>query len=281
MHDCRPRVRVAAYQAPLAVSELGEAARLLSEQLRRCDEAGVAVLCTPEAFLGGLADYARDPSRCALDVAAGDLHAVAAGLGGAHAAVVLGFTERGPEGRLFNSAAVMRRGELLGVYRKLYPAIHRSVYSAGDALPTFEIDGFRFGVLLCLDSNYFAPARILAARGAAALFVPTNNGMPPSRGSPKLIGLTRSTDIARALENGVSVVRADVVGSAGGLVAPGTTAVVDPDGEVLAAAAAGLPGLIVADIEADPRDRRRCWDAGTNPAVVEAYSRLDAPWRLP
>jgi hypothetical protein len=34
---------------------------------------------------------------------------------------------------------------------------------------------------LCNDSNYPEPARIMASKGATALFVPTNNGLPPEK----------------------------------------------------------------------------------------------------
>ena len=52
-------------------------------------------------------------------------------------------------------------------------------------------------------------SRIMAAQRAAALFVPTNNGMPQAKGGPELVAEARNIDIARAIENNVAVVRAD------------------------------------------------------------------------
>jgi predicted amidohydrolase len=112
-----------------------------------------------------------------------------------------------------------------------------------------------FGILICLDSTYGEPARIMAARGAAALFVPTNNGMPPARGGPELVVEARCGDIARAIESGVSVVRADVAGRTGDLVSYGSSGIVDRNGTVLGSARPLEADMVVADISTVPRAR--------------------------
>ena len=55
----------------------------------------------------------------------------------------------------------------------------------------------------------------------------------------------------------MSVVRAEVVGRTADLASYGTSGIVDPDGVVLATASPGMTGLIVADIETTPLERRR------------------------
>jgi len=98
---------------------------------------------------------------------------------------------------LYNSAAVFQRGSVAGVYRKLYPAIRRSVYEAGREVPVFQVGDLSFGIVICNDSNYSEPARLMAARGATALFVPTNNGLPLPRASVELVAQARKCDAAR------------------------------------------------------------------------------------
>lgn len=267
-------MKVAAYQAPLRDVGSTEAVGLIRAQVARCEAEGVEVLCCPEGVLGGLADYAVRPADIALDVEAGQLHELLAPLASDRVTTILGFTEVDRGGRLYNSAAVYHGGSVIGVYRKLYPAINRSVYEAGDRLPVFAVGGMTFGVIICLDSNYYEPARIMAARGAAALFVPTNNGLPPTKAGPELVAQARSCDIARAVENGVSVIRADVAGRTESLVSYGSSEIVSPDGSVLRSARELGPDLIVADIETAPRERRRRWDASRNSAVMDEYVRL-------
>jgi 5-aminopentanamidase len=242
-------LKVAAYQAPLAECGSIKILDLIREQIVWCESAGVEILCCPEGVLGGLADYATRPRAMALDAKRGGLSEALGPLISDTVTTILGFTEIDRRDRLYNSTAVFHKGSVIGVYRKLYPAINQSIYQAGDKTPVFTVGDLTFGILICRDSNYCEPARQMASQGAAALFVPTNNGLPSNRAEPEIISDARSTDIARAIENGVSVIRADVAGRGAGLVSYGSSAIVDPEGTVQVAAEPLTPQLIVADIQ--------------------------------
>ena len=125
--------------------------------------------------------------------------------------------------------------------------------------------------MICLDSNYLEPARIMAASGATALFVPTNNGLPHERECVGLPARARNADIARAIDNSVFVIRADVAGRSDELLSYGSSEIVDPDGMVLQSAQTLREDLIVADIPTSPR---RGWNAASNAAVMDEYARL-------
>jgi predicted amidohydrolase len=114
----------------------------------------------------------------------------------------------------------------------------------------------------------------MASQGAAALFVPTNNGLPPTKAGPGLVAQARNVDIARAIENSVCVIRADVAGRTESLVSYGSSEIVSPDGMVLQSARRLGPDLIVADIKTVPRADRRGWNASRNSAVMDTYVRL-------
>lgn len=267
-------MKVAAYQAPLCATNSAEVIGLIRERVGWCESNGVEVLCCPEGVLGGLADYASQPAEIAIDVEAGQLEALLAPLSSESVTTIIGFTERVGGGRLYNAAAVFHKGSVLGIYRKLYPAINKSVYEAGDEVPVFTVDGLTFGIVICNDSNYYEPARIMAARGAAALFVPTNNGLPPAKAGSKLVAEARNCDIARAVENSVFVIRADVAGRTEDLVSYGSSGIVSPDGMVLQTARLLGPDLVVAEIKTVARNNRRGWDASRNRAVMDAYVSL-------
>lgn len=54
-------------------------------------------------------------------------------------------------------------------------------------IPVFTVGGMTFEIITCNDSNFLEPARIMAAKGATALFVATNNGLPANRSNgPRL-----------------------------------------------------------------------------------------------
>ena len=262
-------MKVAAYQAPLLPAGSMDALRLIRTQIERCEAQGVTILCCPEAILGGLADYTEHPAHFAI---AAHLDSVLAPLASDTVTTIIGFTELADEGRLYNSAAVFQRGSVAGVYRKLYPAINRSVYEAGCNVPVFHVGELTLGIVICNDSNYFEPARLMAAHGAAALFVPTNNGLPPAKSSADLVAQARNVDIARAVENSMWVIRADVAGRTGGLVSYGSSGIVDPNGMVIQSAKQFSEDLVIAEIDTAPPPRRRGWDASRNRAVIDEYA---------
>jgi predicted amidohydrolase len=250
-------MKVAAYQVSLRATSSMEVVGLIREQVNWCESQGVEILCCPEGVLGGLADYASSPTGIAIDVERGQLQALLTPLASDRVTTIVGFTEIDRSGRLYNSAAVFHRGSVAGVYRKLYPAINRSVYAAGAKLPVFTVGDLTFGIIICNDSNFHEPARIMAAQGAMALFVPTNNGLPPAKAGPELVAEARNVDIARAMENGIYVIRADVAGRTDSLVSYGSSGVVDPDGVVLQSARPLEEDLIVAEIKTCLTGNRR------------------------
>ena len=174
---------------------------------------------------------------------------------------IIGFTELAENGRLYNSAAVFQRRTVVGLYRKLYPALHHSIYEAGCEVPVFQVGELTFGIAICNDSNYFEPARLMAARGAAALFVPTNNGLPLGKAGAELGAQARNADIARAFENSMWVIRADVAGGTGELVSHGSSGIVDRDGMIVRQARELGEDLIFAEIPTAPRPQRRGFQA--------------------
>jgi predicted amidohydrolase len=243
------RVKVAASQLSLRVTRSIESALDdVREQVAWCETAGVEILCCPEGVLGGLADYASRPRDIAVAVAGGQLDALLAPLASDTVATIVGFTEIDRRGRLFNSAAVWHKGAVAGIYRKLSPAINHSVYDSGSETPVFTIGGLTFGILICRDSNYADPARAMVARGAAALFIPTNNGLPHDRAHDEVAAEARRVDITRAIESGVAVIRADVSGRTADLMCCGSSAIVDRDGAVRCSLDRFGLGVIAAEI---------------------------------
>jgi predicted amidohydrolase len=242
-------MKVAAYQISLAACRGLDAVPQIAAKVRRCEANGVYVLCCPEGVLGGLADYARIPSDIALSVEGGQLNAELGPLASDFVTTILGFTERRPDGHLYNSAAVLHKGAILGVYRKLYPAINRSVYSPGTQTPVFRLSNLTLGILLCRDSLFGEPAKAMTAQGASVLFVPTNTGLPPGKAGPDLVSETRACDSRLAVENLAYVVRADVTGQDRYLDAFGMTAVTGPDGRLIQAANQDAEELVVAEVD--------------------------------
>ena len=267
-------MRVAAYQAPYLPFGSFEAVALIREQVAACERQAVEVLCCPEAVLGGLAHESdgQSPDDVALGVDNGELHEVLRPLTDTAMTVIVGFTERDPGGGIYSSAAVLTAGELVGIYRKVFPG-YRTVVQAAADLPVFGHGPLSFGVMICNDIWYLEPARVLAARGAAALFVPTNSGHLRSRAAADALRARgENLPVARAVENTTTVVVADIAGRQGDRIALGCTRIVDADGVVLAAAQPQGEALIVAEVDACRRPANpRGWDGQSNAAVTRAF----------
>src|SRR5215469_8218421 len=124
-------MRIAAYQAPLLSSGSMLALDLIRAQVRRCEAEEIAILCCPEAILGGLADYSEDPARFAMKSGSDQFAAALECMASDTVTSIIGFTELAGDGALYNAAVILHEGNVAGLYRKLYPAIRRSVYTAG------------------------------------------------------------------------------------------------------------------------------------------------------
>ena len=133
-------MRIAAYQAPLLAAGSMEALGLIRTQVERCEGEGVTILCCPEAILGGLADCSRHPNRFA--IATGRLDSAFALIASDTVTTIIGFTELEDEGRLYNSAEVFQGGSVVGLYRKLYPAINHARLPG----PSFRASAAKAGV---------------------------------------------------------------------------------------------------------------------------------------
>lgn len=262
-------MKVAAYQAPLFETGSMEALELMRSRVAMCEEAGVDILCCPEAIIGGLADYSEDPTDHALNVDDGQLGVFLSPLASDTVSTIVGFTELTDNGRLYNTAAIFHRGTVFGRYRKVYPAVNQSVYTPGEELPTFTIGSLSFGIIICNDTNYYEPARVMASKGATVLFVPTNNGLPAAKAD--VVARARSAQAARAVENGVTVVAADVAGQVGSFISYGSSHIIDPDGVLIASSKPFVEDVLIADIEPKVDKARRGWDSSKNPAVIEAF----------
>lgn len=238
-------MKVAAYQAPLLPSGSMAAIELIRERVQWCEANGVEFLCCPEAILGGLADQAEQPAGLAIDVESGQLESILQPLASNRVTTIVGFTEKGTAGDIYNSAAIFHHGAIHGLYRKRHPAIRRSVYQPGDRTPVFTLNGVTFGIIICNDSNFPELARDMRSQGARLLFVASNNALPPHKA--EVVAEARDIDMALATANGMTVIRADVAGTCGDLVADGCSIIVDPRGHVLSEGTRLQPGLLVAD----------------------------------
>ncbi len=181
--------------------------------------------------------------------------------------VVLGFYERWRR-RIYNSVAYLTPDgdawQVVHVHRKMFLPTYGvfdedRFVEAGTELKAFDTRFGRMGLLICEEMWHALSHTVLALEGAELILVasasPARDFAPSGDGLPRNLARWDRLAKAAAEEHGLFVAVSQLVGSEGGKVFPGGSAVVGPTGDVLARG----PLLEEADVAAilDPRSIER------------------------
>jgi N-carbamoylputrescine amidase len=205
-------------------------------------EAGLDMLVFPEVSLvshhGGshlltAAIRRDDPRLLALAKAAGDMH------------VVVGFIEEGQAAQFYNAAAILHRGGLSFIHRKVnlptYGELDEGKYYApGRYVETHEIDSnWRAGLLICADMWNPALTHLSFLHGATLMITPVSSGVEavgPDFDNPGGWALTMRF---YSMMYGAPSIMVNRVGVEQSLTFWGGSRIIDPFGRELAVAGSG------------------------------------------
>jgi NAD+ synthase (glutamine-hydrolysing) len=245
------KTRLALAQLNVTVGDFaGNVAKIVAAA-RAAHSDGAKLLIAPELAISGYPpeDLLLRPAFYAASAAAlADLAAQLKPLQGLH--VVVGHPHRDPahghgnanapiERGLppvdtFNAASLIVDGEIVGTYLKQdlpnTEVFDEKRYFAADPQPfVFELDGVRYGVVICEDVWHASAAQLAKAAGAQVLLVP--NGSPYHMNKEAVrIDILR----ARIRETGLPMVYVNMVGGQDELVFDGGSFVLDATGAVVA-----------------------------------------------
>lgn len=267
MADSGGVIRIGHYQCVCRAGDFEANLDTLLTGLALGAERGVRLMSFPETFLAG---YWRSEERCrqhAWPLQSPQTEELLARTAGFPTMFMVGFNElRGDD--LYNTVLVAERGRLLGFYSKAFPVM--PYFKPGRETPVFQCDELCFGVVICADGGYPEPTRILAMKGARVVFAPHYNYIGQTTLLDHYIHV-RHDHIARAVENGIFFVRGNNVerGRQDSLesdgVGYGDSYILDPNGQIIAAAGLHAETLIWADI-----DLARRYYGGHNKAARSA-----------
>ena len=147
--------------------------------------------------------------------------------------IVAGSVSNLRDGKVYNTAMVFdRTGQCIASYDKTHlftPMGEDDYFTPGDHLCRFQLDGGQCGIIICYDVRFPELTRSLTVPGLDVLFVVSQ--------WPKVRTFhLRTLTTARAIENQMFVVCCNSCGTAGETVYGGNSAIIDPWGELLAAA---------------------------------------------
>jgi predicted amidohydrolase len=256
--------RLAVAQTDAVVGDLARNVARHAEAAERARAAGADCVLFPELSLTGytvrdlnweLAIRPEDPPaalRPLLEASRGIM-------------IIAGGVEEGPGFGMFNAAFLLDGGTARTVHRKVYPPTYGlfeelRYFSPGRAVRAFDTRLGRFGVLVCEDLWHPALPYLLAQDGAQFIGVlvasPTRVGGNEPDLQARVVNTEHQKTYARLLS--VYVAASNRVGYEDGVNFWGGSAVVAPDGDLLAAAKDFEEDLITADVdEAAIRRARR------------------------
>ena len=176
-----------------------------------------------------------------------------------------GYTSPDPNA-LYNAAAIMADGQIIGTYGKQYLPNYgvfdeRRYFLPGRDIPVFVVNGVTVGVNICEDIWFpEGPTRAQTMSGHASVILNLN-------ASPYQAGKSRERETmlaSRARENRVIVSYTNMVGGQDELIFDGNSVIVDQDGEIVLRGKAFEEDLLFADLDIDAvRKRQTEWKKQT------------------
>jgi predicted amidohydrolase len=216
------------------------------------------LVCFPECYVPGYRTASRQlppPDPGFLERA---WSTIAAAASKAQISVILG-TERLVDGALVMSALVINRdGTRAGFQDKVQiDPSEEATYAAGSGRRVFHAGPMTFGIAICHEGwRYPETVRWAAKRGAQVVFHPhfheaETGSYRPSTFADPANSFHEKAALCRAAENTCFFATVNYASSG----SPTTSAVVRPDGTLLAYQPYGKPGLLIADIDIDAATR--------------------------
>ena len=237
-------IKVAAYQYTPA-NDTQDRKTQIQNILERAASKQIDFLCLLEGALTGYYAQEELARKNSLEVEGKDFQEWLEVFRNSTATVIVGFNERDGD-QIFDSAAIIDNGNFLGVQRKHY--LYHNYFASGSSFSSFRSKGITFGVVICLDTNYFEPARILALQGAAIIFSPMCNKSSLDHAYAKRPPYY-SQFVARSHENRCWLVSADWIwANDGASICPGHSVIYDPDGREIARSQEGEEQFLITEI---------------------------------
>ncbi|WLF83412.1 NAD+ synthase [Moraxella sp. ZY210820] len=188
--------------------------------------------------------------------------------------MVFGFVHQDEQGQRYNSAAVMKDGQILGVYHKQnlpnYGIFDEKRYfTEGQQHLVFDYLGHRFGVLICEDAWALPTVQQLAQLNVQTILV--LNASPYEVGKPQHRVQTLG-ELARQMN--INLVYVNQVGGQDDLIFDGSSFVVNQEGKVQLSAPSFQEGIFYCDYVNDDKSYQQAQVVDSTNTIAEIYQAL-------
>ena len=254
----KSKVRVGTCQTPEIISDTDKALACILRFAKEAERKKVDLLLFSECFLSGYILNKEYLIKNAYNLKSKQFATILKQLENIEPTLVFGIMEK-KAGEYFNSAVIVEKGKVIGVYRKthLIDPNETQLFAAGKKHPIFEIKGLKYGINICYDTQFPEAAKALVDQGAKVLLSPAQN-MIRRTSAEKWKDKHAEVCAERAKETGLWFVRSDVTGirpvyeKVIERVAYGPTIVINSKAEVVAQVPIMTVGMVTADIPLAP-----------------------------
>ncbi|MDY6794021.1 MAG: NAD+ synthase [Actinomycetota bacterium] len=262
-------MRLALVQINPTVGDLVGNSRLVLEALSEAEKRGADLACFPELALCGYPPEDLLLKRGFIEENQEALSELARQVG--DTAIVLGALDYQED--LFNSAAVLHRGEVAAVYHKKFLPNYgvfdeNRYFAAGESGLVIEAGGIRTGITVCEDVWYpGGPLEEEVARGGAEVVINISS-------SPYRKGKQRERErllLSRAMDTNTILAYVNCVGGQDELIFDGGSMILHPWKGILASATRFQEESLLFDVDTTGIQARRLLKP------LHRYARSDAP----
>ena len=239
--------RIACGQLAPVLGDLAANLEMSTAAIADAVSAGAQIVVLPELVTSGY--LFADPDEARVAALRGDDPALQRWADAAGDAVVIGgFCELADDGRLFNSAVVIDRGEMVCCYRKTHLwDREKLIFTPGDRLP--PVHATRYGaiaVMVCYDLEFPEVTRAVAVQGAELIVAPVNWPRMPRPDGERIGEVITAMSAART--NRIAIAICDRAGEERGQQWAEGTAIINADGWVVAEVGGGA-GMAIAEVD--------------------------------
>ncbi len=261
---------MAAVQAESRAGDIEHNVATVVRWVRKAAAQGASLVVFPELFLPGydMKTLADRPDDC--DVTPDDerLEPIAAAARTGRIVVIVSASLREPDGsRSLALLTFASSGEPgVGYVKQHLWEAERTLFTPGRQGGSVVVQGWELGLGICYDGCFPEHARAAADAGALVYVCP----------SAYVVGSEHRRDLyyaARAIDNGVYVVFAGLVGRCGELEFSGGTAIFDPQGRPVERVE-GQEGMVVVDLDISDVDEARRLNPFERDRVVDEAGRV-------
>ena len=239
-------ITIAACQLPDIHEDIEQSLKYIFSYALKAESRGVKLVCFPECYLQGYIVNNRT-HQLAIDLSSDAFERILYQLAEIRPVLVIGLIERDHQ-KVFNTAIIIKEGQLLGRYRKVKLLDgEKGIFEAGSEFPVFKTEGLTFSINICYDLNFSECTQAVASQGVDLLVCPCNN-MMRRENAEKWKYKHNESRAERAKEGNLWLVSSDVTGERGSRISYGPTAVINSQGLIVTQVPLLKEGMIVQQI---------------------------------